>query len=802
MKKNIFLLLSICLLVQTQMYAQMTAIPDLVLRNKLVSMGFSSCMNSTYDSINASCPLVTTITNLNLSSGGNPPYIQDISGIEVFSNLTSLDISYNQISNVNNLPANLQQLIANDNLLSNWPNLPANMQTVSLSNNNVGNIPTNLPATMQSIACVNCNINSVTSNLPPNLWGLQLDQNSITNLNGPLPVNLITLTLSNNPLSTLPTTLPLSLQSLSLEQTNITSIPNLPQSLIYLSLKNTAVSVLPNLPDSLNNINIRNCPINNLPDKVPSMCATLDIWGTNISCIPMKNFSMSNYQTTIICDTNNIKCSPYEHFLFKDTSNFASVFYLPLCNPNSLTPCPINWNISGKVFEDANTNCAYNSGEPVWQNMSVNLLDKQGNLIAQTFTSTWGEYAFDLSTFDTFYVYVDTNYNGQFHTTCNNYISQQIIHTAFDSVHADIHFGLACSANTVDERVYASARIGGMFFPGQLATIKLLMGQQPYCNSSTGGKIKLYKNGNAILNGVAMGSLPPQISSPDSIVWQINDFNTVNWNTDFNVQVLTNTTAQIGQQICFTTTIETNISDMNPADNTQTSCFPVINSYDPNDKQVQPFGDITSLNEWLTYTVRFQNTGTATAFNIVIADTLDSHLRWDTFELLQASHPVLTKINAQGALQFTFANIMLPDSNSNEPGSHGYVVYRIKQKSNLPAGTNINNTAHIYFDYNSPVITNTTISHIALPQSAQALSVLEDGIKVYPNPTQQILHVDLPATITAATMQIKSVTGQTLLSQQLTGTNTIQVAAIPPGIYMIQVNLPNGEMLQRKFVKQ
>jgi hypothetical protein len=57
-------------------------------------------------------------------------------------------------------------------------------------------------------------------------------------------------------------------------------------------------------------------------------------------------------------------------------------------------------------------------------------------------------------------------------------------------------------------------------------------------------------------------------------------------------------------------------------------------------------------------------------------------------------------------LTWAFNNINLPDSNINEPASHGYIAYRIKPKSTVTIGDTIHNTAGIYFDFNLPVATN------------------------------------------------------------------------------------------------
>jgi uncharacterized repeat protein (TIGR01451 family) len=148
-----------------------------------------------------------------------------------------------------------------------------------------------------------------------------------------------------------------------------------------------------------------------------------------------------------------------------------------------------------------------------------------------------------------------------------------------------------------------------------------------------------------------------------------------------------------------------------------TSNATVTCAYDPNDKQAIPEGYADEHfilgNEELEYKVRFQNTGNAPAFDVIIEDQIDiSKLDLSTFEPVVASHSYSTIIQPDGLVKFVFNNIMLPDSASDEPGSQGYVVYRIRPLENLIPGDVIENTAQIFFDDNPPIQTNTTFHTI------------------------------------------------------------------------------------------
>lgn len=155
-------------------------------------------------------------------------------------------------------------------------------------------------------------------------------------------------------------------------------------------------------------------------------------------------------------------------------------------------------------------------------------------------------------------------------------------------------------------------------------------------------------------------------------------------------------------------------ADETPSNDTASLKLIVVNSLDPNDKTENNSGiigsDYITQGKYLNYTIRFQNTGTDTAFNVIVRDTLDNKLDWSTFEMIAASHPNTVSITNQNKFKWAFANINLPDSNINGPLSHGYLSYRVKPKSTAVAGDVINNLASIYFDYNLPVATNNAIT--------------------------------------------------------------------------------------------
>lgn len=163
------------------------------------------------------------------------------------------------------------------------------------------------------------------------------------------------------------------------------------------------------------------------------------------------------------------------------------------------------------------------------------------------------------------------------------------------------------------------------------------------------------------------------------------------------------------------------------------SCSPTVAAFDPNDKAAEPVGltanhYIDSLQP-IDYKIRFQNTGTDTAFTVVVRDTLSPALDIATFIPGAASHPYTYAIEggSHTVLVFTFSNILLPDSFVNEPASNGFFQFKIGQMPGNVEGTSIDNTAAIYFDFNPPVITNSvhhTVLDYVAPVPGDSLAII------------------------------------------------------------------------------
>ena len=248
-----------------------------------------------------------------------------------------------------------------------------------------------------------------------------------------------------------------------------------------------------------------------------------------------------------------------------------------------------------------------------------------------------------------------------------------------------------------------------------------------------------------------------------------------------------------------------------------------VNSFDPNDKRCLQgeILDLENVGDYLHYMIRFENTGTANATNVVIADTLDaSKFDVGSLQIIDASHSVQTRIRNNIA-EFHFENIQLPFDDEN---NDGYVVFKIKTLETLQLGDNISNSAAIYFDFNFPIITNTystTVEQIIdedgdgfnleedcddtnadinplateIPGngidedcSAGDLSSIADlekyNIEVFPNPNDGRFQIQSEIEMTVV---ISDLNGKSLLSKSiLPNNNVINIDDAQPGLYFIK----------------
>lgn len=241
-------------------------------------------------------------------------------------------------------------------------------------------------------------------------------------------------------------------------------------------------------------------------------------------------------------------------------------------------------------------------------------------------------------------------------------------------------------------------------------------------------------------------------------------------------------------------------------------CLVVVSSFDPNDKQAFPTGfgeehNIFAHND-LEYMIRFQNTGTDTAFRVILLDTLSPLLDPASVKLGASSHPCRLDLEDTGVLRFTFQNIQLPHEAVNAPASNGFVTFRVKQKFQNPIGSKIENRAGIYFDFNLPVITN-TVHHTIHAPLIEILSFTQpepaagQGVKAYPNPFRDQIQFELmDGTNTSGLGHLQVFNSLGVVIRDITfngSTTTLSGEGMPAGIYLFQIRNDKGVLAHGKI---
>ncbi|AWI24875.1 DUF7619 domain-containing protein [Flavobacterium pallidum] len=260
----------------------------------------------------------------------------------------------------------------------------------------------------------------------------------------------------------------------------------------------------------------------------------------------------------------------------------------------------------------------------------------------------------------------------------------------------------------------------------------------------------------------------------------------------------------LGDIISFHANMDTVNTDAHPYDNTLELSQVAVNSYDPNEIVVQQGPQIleTQVTEDLNYTIHFQNTGNADAINVRLEADLDDKLDWTTFRPVASTHNY-TSERVGNHIVFKFDNINLPGSLVDEPGSNGYITYKVKPKATLALGDIIEADADIYFDFNLPIATNTVMTELVtiLNTNHNDFSNLE----LYPNPARGKVNIRFNENVNdETTINVFDMQGKTVLSHsgKITGNEaSLTVSKLQTGIYFVKIISGNKTAVRKLVVK-
>lgn len=469
--------------------------------------------------------------------------------------------------------------------------------------------------------------------------------------------------------------------------------------------------------------------------------------------------------------------------------------------------------ISGKVYKDGNSNCTIDVGETGIQNIMIHCSG-----IGYTFTDGNGNYSFQVPS-GTYTLSESVNSTYPLASCQNNAIVQTVIASA----------GCTSTVNFANNVII-------------LHDLHIITTSYPYSAPIPGNpynqRVIIENNGTIQESGVQIGYTNDgqlgTLSANPSLFTQLDAVNYPNWyseqsgftslapgtSDEINLTYNTPTNVPLGTLVNFydstahAAPINTVwLTDQTPWNNVQNYQQTVISSFDPNFKEVSPKGYsaqgyIQTKDSVLNYIIHFQNEGTYFAHNISVLDTLDSDLDWSTLHPGYSDHNYTTTVSETGVITFKFANINLPwKSQYGDIMSSGMIAYSIKRKNNLAQGTQFKNKAAIYFDYNTPIITNSTINTLndVVTSVDENHTVDNSDVVLYPNPAADKLSIAINAKeSTKGQVNVLDITGKVLSSQIInleTGKNIIHenTSSLPSGVYFVQVKY-NESFITKKLV--
>lgn len=387
------------------------------------------------------------------------------------------------------------------------------------------------------------------------------------------------------------------------------------------------------------------------------------------------------------------------------------------------------------------------------------------------------------------------------------------------TVNADFASYYSTSTSYNDITIVEGSGINTFYFPvinTQLysdVAVSVIATNQPQPGFSYNQSIVIANNGTSASSGSVTFTKDPMltitnviptgsVATPTGFTY---DYTNLLANETLVIQVTslvpTIPTVALGDYVTSTATVATAAADTNAGNNSNTVSEIIVGSYDPNDKMESRGAEIPidtfDSNDYLEYTIRFQNTGTFYATNVRIEDALESQLDWSSFQMVQSSHAyTLTRTNNQ--LVWNFENIFLPSADEDEAGSNGYIRFKIKPNAGFEIGDIIANQASIYFDFNPPIITNLFESEFTTSLGTPTFTA--NTLMVYPNPARAATIIS-SSSGNIESIQITDITGKVIQSIQVNDTSiTLNTADFETGIYLLEITNPQQQKVSKKLI--
>jgi hypothetical protein len=757
--------------------------------------------------------------------------------------LQVLHCSANQLITLPPLPATLQNLLCDHNQLTALPTLPIGLQVLNCSANELTFLPS-LPTMMWVL---NCSVNQITvlPTLPSVLENLSCYSNQLITLPA-LPATLEFLDCGNNQLTALPT-LPTLLNYLSCSNNPLVNLLVLPNSLLYLHLHNVStLYCLPLLPNGLRSLFINNTNIQCLPNIPSGLSTTLPICAANNpnGCSTYTNFSGHTYidfnnnctyesGTDSILPNTLVVITTSNNDTFSIYSNAQGFYSIQM--PDSLVvssqifPSPAMLYNSCPASIDTITPSSavrYLGAQPTIF-VPIMEVDIEAVLLRRCFASHYVVQYSNIGTIGATNAYVDIEFDSYLAYVSN---SANLAATAlgnntyrFDlgdvgqgaSGNFSITVDVSCDAvlgqvHCTNAHIYPdlTASLANWSGPVIEITDTCLTDSVLFQITNTGGAMSTTQTYQIIEDNLMYRPATPFLLSAGQTVdvvvpaqegkiYRIEATQAAGFpavlGDDFAWAVVQNCNGISSTSVNFVQQFFTNYGNLSQ-DN---DCEANRGAYDPNDKNAQILGygtqNCIAANTNLDYKIRFQNTGTDTAFRVFILDTLSVNvLDINTIRMGASSHNYTWELLDNNVLRFVFDDIRLVDSFTNEPLSNGFISFSIDQKADLSVGSRIENSAAIYFDFNAPVITNTAMHTICADFVLLGnTELLQENVNISaaPNPfdNQTIIKVS-SAQNTPLSLQLYDATGR--MVRQLDSQNNqfeLMRNDLPSGVYFYQI---------------
>lgn len=483
------------------------------------------------------------------------------------------------------------------------------------------------------------------------------------------------------------------------------------------------------------------------------------------------------------------------HVITQQNINFGSVLFdviaIGTYTGNTIsetqtvtTSLSISDGIKLNAFLDANSNGIQDGAEQNFTFGNFNYVLNDDGIVHHIASSTGTHYIYDSNPANSFDVNltIDANYASQYTITTSSY--NNITIPAGSGI-VTYNFPVTVLPFN-DLSVTVLPYYGVLPRPGFTYTNQVVYRNNGNQTIASGTLTYTKDNAVSILSVFPSGTITPTGFTYDFVNLVAGEERTV----FVEMQVPVIPMVQIGGLLTNTASITAPAGDINLLNNNSSLTQIIVGSYDPNDKVESHGGKILhstfTSNDYLTYTIQFENTGTANAVNVRISDVLDAQLDETTVKTISASHGY-TLDRVGNNLNWKFNGIELPPSVADTTTGKGYVSFQVKPKPGYAVGDIIPNTASIFFDFNPAIVTNTfDTEFVAALFTAQFES---DAFTVYPNPTAGLLTISFKEnTGRIHAVEVNDVLGKTVLVKTIqASTATIDLSPLTKGIYFVKV---------------